>query len=54
MAGYHAMLGGLAGNTAALSVDAGDWSARPTNTEMHWPPVPLMRWWEPLNAVTCG
>jgi len=32
VAGYHAMLGGLAGNTAALSVDAGDWSARPTNT----------------------
>jgi len=32
VAGFHAMLGGLAGNTAALSVDAGDWSARPTNT----------------------
>jgi type III pantothenate kinase len=32
VAGYHAMLGGLAGNTAALSVDAGDWTARPTNT----------------------
>lgn len=32
VAGYHAMLGGLAGNTAALSVDAGDWTAQPTNT----------------------
>jgi type III pantothenate kinase len=32
VAGYHAMLGGLAGNTAALSVDAGDWAAQPTNT----------------------
>lgn len=32
VAGYHAMLGGLAGNTAALSVDAGDWAARPRNT----------------------
>ena len=32
VAGYHAMLGGLAGNTAALSVDAGDWVAQPTNT----------------------
>jgi type III pantothenate kinase len=32
VAGYHAMLGGLAGNTAALSVDAGDWTARPRNT----------------------
>lgn len=32
VAGYHAMLGGLAGNTAALSVDAGDWDARPVNT----------------------
>ena len=27
-----AMLGGLAGNAAALSVDAGDWIAQPTNT----------------------
>ncbi len=32
VAGYHAMLGGLAGNTAALSVDAGDWAAQPKNT----------------------
>lgn len=32
VAGYHAMLGGLAGNTAALSVDAGDWAAQPSNT----------------------
>lgn len=32
VAGYHAMLGGLAGNTAALSVDAGEWAAQPTNT----------------------
>jgi type III pantothenate kinase len=32
VAGYHAMLGGLAGNTAALSVDAGDWAANPRNT----------------------
>lgn len=32
VAGYHAMLGGLAGNTAALSVDAGDWTPQPTNT----------------------
>ena len=32
VAGYHAMLGGLAGNAAALSVDAGDWIAQPTNT----------------------
>jgi type III pantothenate kinase len=32
VAGYHAMLGGLAGNTAALSQDAGDWAARPRNT----------------------
>lgn len=32
VAGYHAMLGGLAGNTAALSVDAGEWTAQPTNT----------------------
>jgi type III pantothenate kinase len=32
VAGYHAMLGGLAGNTAALSVDAGDWTAQPKNT----------------------
>jgi type III pantothenate kinase len=32
VAGYHAMLGGLAGNTAALSVDAGDWIERPRNT----------------------
>ncbi|MGL5002734.1 MAG: type III pantothenate kinase [Casimicrobium sp.] len=32
VAGYHAMLGGLAGNTAALSVDAGDWDAQPKNT----------------------
>jgi type III pantothenate kinase len=32
VAGYHAMLGGLAGNTAALSVDAGDWVAQPKNT----------------------
>jgi type III pantothenate kinase len=32
VAGYHAMLGGLAGNTAALSVDAGDWVALPKNT----------------------
>ncbi len=32
VAGYHAMLGGLAGNTAALSVDAGEWSVQPTNT----------------------
>lgn len=32
VAGYHAMLGGLAGNTAALSVDAGDWTSAPTNT----------------------
>ncbi|TAG80515.1 MAG: type III pantothenate kinase [Burkholderiales bacterium] len=32
VAGYHAMLGGLAGNTAALSVDAGDWTSQPRNT----------------------
>ena len=32
VAGYHAMLGGLAGNTAALSVDAGEWSAQPRTT----------------------
>jgi type III pantothenate kinase len=32
VAGYHAMLGGLAGNTAALSQDAGDWAAQPRNT----------------------
>lgn len=32
VAGYHAMLGGLAGNTAALSQDAGDWAAQPKNT----------------------
>ncbi len=32
VAGYHAMLGGLAGNTAALSVDAGEWTAQPRNT----------------------
>ncbi|MCS6996104.1 MAG: type III pantothenate kinase [Casimicrobiaceae bacterium] len=32
VAGYHAMLGGLAGNTAALSVDAGEWSPQPRNT----------------------
>ncbi len=32
VAGYHAMLGGLAGNTAALSVDAGEWAAQPRNT----------------------
>lgn len=32
VAGYHAMLGGLAGNTAALSVDAGDWAVHPRNT----------------------
>jgi type III pantothenate kinase len=32
VAGYHAMLGGLAGNTAALSVDAGGWTAQPKNT----------------------
>ena len=31
VAGYHAMLGGLAGNTAALSVD-GDWAAQ---TDQH-------------------
>ncbi len=32
VAGYHAMLGGLAGNTAALSVDAGSWCPHPRNT----------------------
>jgi type III pantothenate kinase len=32
VAGYHAMLGGLAGNTAALSVDAGEWTAQPKST----------------------
>ncbi|MBS0312850.1 MAG: type III pantothenate kinase [Burkholderiales bacterium] len=32
VAGYHAMLGGLAGNTAALSVDAGEWAPQPTTT----------------------
>lgn len=32
VAGYHAMLGGLAGNTAALSVDAGEWDTQPKNT----------------------
>jgi type III pantothenate kinase len=32
VAGFHAMLGGLAGNTAALSQDAGDWASQPKNT----------------------
>lgn len=53
VAGYHAMLGGLAGNTAALSVDAGDWIERPRNTRDALATGALMRWSAQLSAATC-